>query len=48
MSNIRPVHAKKEVHVDANVLIISANNKKERPTSIIRPGGILKFLMRTD
>tara|TARA_B100001013_G_scaffold68264_1_gene35703 strand:+ start:302 stop:595 length:294 start_codon:yes stop_codon:yes gene_type:complete len=48
INNNKPVQAKKDVHVGANVLIISANNKRQRPTNIIRPGEILKFLMRTD
>ena len=47
INNNKPVQAKKEVHVGANVLIISVNNKRQRPTNIIRPGEILKFLMRT-
>jgi hypothetical protein len=43
-----PVQAKKDVHVGANVLIMSDSNKRQIPTNIIRPGDILIFLTRTD
>lgn len=43
-----PVQAKNDVHVGANVLIISDSSKRQMPTNIIRPGDILKFLTLTD